>query len=375
MEQIKIAIVGVGNCASALVQGINYYRQAEQEEAVGLMHWELGGYQPGDIDVVTAYDIDRRKVGRDVNNAIFQLPNCTTVFFGDFADSGTKVKMGPVLDGVAQHMTDHDPQYRFDPADASEPTMADVVSDLVNSGAQVLVNFLPVGSQQATEFYLKCALEAGVGVVNCIPVFIASNPEWAERFASRGLPIIGDDVKSQMGATIVHRTLTDLFRRRGVKLTRTYQLNTGGNTDFLNMLDRKRLTTKKVSKTEAVQSVAQRRLDDADIHIGPSDYVPWQQDNKVGFIRMEGKLFGDVEMNLEMRLSVEDSPNSAGVVIDAVRCVRLAIENGQGGALEGPSSFFCKHPPRQVSDDEAWRLVNEFIASSTVVDGSKTTRN
>ncbi|MDJ0624326.1 MAG: inositol-3-phosphate synthase [Desulfocapsaceae bacterium] len=375
MEQIKIAIVGVGNCASALVQGIHYYRQAEQEEAVGLMHWELGGYQPGDIEVVTAYDIDRRKVGQDVNNAIFQPPNCTTVFFGDLPDSGTDVKMGPVLDGVAQHMADHDPQYRFDTADASEPTMADVVSDLVNSGTQVLVNFLPVGAQQATEFYLKCALEAGVGVVNCIPVFIASNPEWAERFASRGLPIIGDDVKSQMGATIVHRTLTDLFRRRGVKLTRTYQLNTGGNTDFLNMLDRKRLTTKKVSKTEAVQSVAQRRLDDADIHIGPSDYVPWQQDNKVGFIRMEGKLFGDVDMNLEMRLSVEDSPNSAGVVIDAVRCVRLAIDNGQGGALEGPSAFFCKHPPRQVSDDEAWRLVNEFIASSTVVDGSKTTRN
>lgn len=375
MEQIKIAIVGVGNCASALVQGIHYYRQAERELAVGLMHWEIGGYRAGDIEVVTAYDIDRRKVGQDINQAIFQSPNCTTVFFNDLPESGTRVKMGSALDGVAQHMAEHDPRYRFDPADVAEPKMADVVSNLVNSEAQVLVNFLPVGSQKATEFYLECALEAGVAVVNCIPVFIASNPDWAGRFASRGLPIIGDDVKSQMGATIVHRTLTDLFRRRGVKLTRTYQLNTGGNTDFLNMLDRKRLTTKKVSKTEAVQSVAQRRLDDADIHIGPSDYVPWQQDNKVGFIRMEGKLFGDVDMHLEMRLSVEDSPNSAGVVIDAIRCAHLAAVCGRGGVLEGPSSFFCKHPPRQVSDDKAWRLVNDFIASCTMVDSGESTRN
>lgn len=375
MEQIKIAIVGVGNCASALVQGVHYYRQAEQEEAVGLMHWELGGYQPGDIEVVTAYDIDRRKIGQEVNTAIFQPPNCTTKFFSDLPESGTSVKMGMLLDGVAPHMADHDPRYRFDPADAPEPTMAEVVNDLVNSEAQVLVNFLPVGAQRATEFYLECALEAGVAVVNCIPVFIASNPDWAERFASRGLPLVGDDVKSQMGATIVHRSLTDLFRRRGVKLTRTYQLNTGGNTDFLNMLDRKRLITKKVSKTEAVQSVAQRRLDDADIHIGPSDYVPWQQDNKVAFIRMEGKLFGDVDMHLEMRLSVEDSPNSAGVVIDAIRCAGLAMDCGRGGVLEGPSSFFCKHPPRQVSDDEAWHLVNEFIASCSAIDDGGTTRN
>jgi myo-inositol-1-phosphate synthase len=362
MEQINIAIVGVGNCASALVQGIHYYQQKKAEDAIGLMHWELGGYTPGDIRIVAAYDIDHRKVGQDVSKAIFQQPNCTTEFFKDLAELGTRVKMGAVLDGVAPHMAEYDDRYRFQPAEENEPTMEEVVSDLQTSGAQILVNFLPVGSQQATEFYMECALEAGVAVVNCIPVFVASSQKWAEKFAARGLPIIGDDVKSQMGATIIHRTLTDLFRMRGVKLSRTYQLNTGGNTDFLNMLDRKRLTSKKVSKTEAVQSVTEQRLDDADIHIGPSDYVPWQKDNKVCFIRMEGKVFGDIDMNLEMRLSVEDSPNSAGVVIDAIRCARLGLDRGLSGVLDGPSAFFCKHPSRQVTDDEAWRMVNEFIA-------------
>lgn len=363
MEQINIAIVGVGNCASALVQGIHYYQQTEAEEAIGLMHWELGGYTPGDIRVVAAYDIDHRKVGQDVSKAIFQQPNCATEFYRDIPETMTIVKMGVILDGVAQHMSEYDDRYRFAPAQQREPTAAEVVADLQASGAQILVNFLPVGSQQATEFYMNCALEAGVAVVNCIPVFIASDSKWAKKFAARGLPIIGDDVKSQMGATIIHRTLTDLFRMRGVKLARTYQLNTGGNTDFLNMLDRKRLTSKKVSKTEAVQSVTERRLDDADIHIGPSDYVPWQKDNKVCFIRMEGSIFGDVDMNLEMRLSVEDSPNSAGVVIDAIRCARLGLDHGLSGVLEGPSAFFCKHPSRQVTDDEAWRMVNDFIAS------------
>jgi myo-inositol-1-phosphate synthase len=365
MKEIRIAIVGVGNCASALVQGISYYQNNGREHRIGLMHWDLGGYRPGDIRVVTAYDIDSRKVGLDVGQAIFQEPNCTTVFCKDIPPTGATVKMGAVLDGVAPHMGEYDVRHRFETATEKQPQLEDIVADLVASGAEILVNYLPVGSQQATEFYMRCALQAGVAVVNCIPVFIASDPEWADRFAARGLPLIGDDVKSQMGATIVHRTLTDLFKRRGVTLDRTYQLNTGGNTDFLNMLDRSRLQTKKHSKTEAVQSVAEHRLEDGYIHIGPSDYVAWQRDNKVCFIRMEGKVFGDIPMHLEMRLSVEDSPNSAGVVIDAIRCARLALDRGQAGAIEGPSAYFCKHPPRQVNDDEAWRLVEDFIAGSS----------
>lgn len=365
MKEIRIAIVGVGNCASALVQGISYYENNGREHRIGLMHWDLGGYRPGDIRVVTAYDIDSRKVGLDVGQAIFQEPNCTTVFCKDIPPTGATVKMGAVLDGVAPHMSAYNARYRFETATEKQPQVDDVVADLIASGAEILVNYLPVGAQQATEFYMRCALQAGVAVVNCIPVFIASDPEWAGRFAARGLPLIGDDVKSQMGATIVHRTLTDLFKKRGVTLDRTYQLNTGGNTDFLNMLDRSRLQTKKHSKTEAVQSVAEHRLEDVDIHIGPSDYVAWQRDNKVCFIRMEGKIFGDMPMHLEMRLSVEDSPNSAGVVIDAIRCARLALDRGQVGAIEGPSAYFCKHPPRQVNDDEAWRLVEDFIAGSS----------
>ena len=373
MEKIRIAVVGVGNCVSALLQGIHYYDgQDAGTEATGLMSPEMGGYGPSDILVATAYDIDRRKVDLDVSQAVFQPPNCTTVFNPDLPLTGATVKMGAVLDGVAAHMREHDPRRSFDPASRPDATHEEVICDLRRSRAEVLVNFLPVGAEEATAFYVRCALEAGVGVVNGIPVFIASDPEWAGRFAARGLPLIGDDVKSQMGATIVHRTLTDLFRRRGVALERTYQLNTGGNTDFLNMLDRSRLISKKRSKTEAVQSVAARRLDAADIHIGPSDYVPWQRDNKVGFIRMEGKIFGNVPMHLEMRLSVEDSPNSAGVVIDAIRCARLAMDRGQGGVLEGPSAYFCKHPPRQYTDDEAYRLVQEFIQAPTLNPQEKT---
>jgi myo-inositol-1-phosphate synthase len=353
--------VGVGNCVSALVQGIHYYGKRNRGDHTGLMTPDLGGFRPSDIRVATAYDIDRRKVGLDVSQAVFQPPNCTTVFFPDLPPTGAVVKMGAVRDGVAPHMREYDPRRSFVPAPQPDATMEEVVHDLRKSGAEVLVNFLPVGAQEATAFYVRAALAAGVAVVNGIPVFIASDPEWVKRFEARGLPLIGDDVKSQMGATIVHRTLTDLFRRRGVTLERTYQLNTGGNTDFLNMLDRSRLSSKKRSKTEAVQSVAAHRLEDADIHIGPSDYVPWQKDNKVGFIRMEGKIFGNVPMHLELRLSVEDSPNSAGVVIDAIRCARLALDRGQGGVLEGPSAYFCKHPPRQYTDEEAHRLVKEFV--------------
>jgi myo-inositol-1-phosphate synthase len=361
MEKIRIAIIGLGNCASSLLQGIHYYSTKNQDDAIGLMHWEIGGYTPGDIEVVAAFDIDKRKVGMDVMEAIFQKPNCTTVFCPTIPPSGVTVSMGRILDGVSDHMKQYDPPYTFVPAGQKEPDAKAVAAVLRASRAEMLLNYLPVGSEQATQFYAECALEAGVAFVNNMPVFIASNPDWARRFAEKKLPLIGDDIKAQLGATITHRTLTDLFRKRGVKLERTYQLNTGGNTDFLNMLNRTRLASKKESKTEAVQAVAAKRLDTRDIHIGPSDYVPWQNDQKVCFIRMEGKLFGDVPMNLEMRLCVEDSPNSAGVAIDAVRCCKLALLRGLGGALHSPSAYFCKHPPAQFPDDEAYKMTEEFI--------------
>jgi myo-inositol-1-phosphate synthase len=361
MSKINIAIVGIGNCASSLVQGINYYKDKTEADAIGLMHWDLGGYTPFDIDVVSAFDIDRRKVGRDVTDAIFARPNCTAVFYPGVPKTGTIVKMGQILDGYSEHMATHPVEDSFVLADAMELTKEEIVAELKNSKADMLVNYLPVGSEQATRFYAECALEAGIGFVNNIPVFIASNPQWADRFKEKGLPIIGDDIKAQLGATITHRTLTDLFKKRGVKLERTYQLNTGGNTDFLNMKNQNRLASKKESKTEAVQAVAQTRLDGRDIHVGPSDYVPWQNDNKVCFIRMEGKLFGDVPMNLELRLSVEDSPNSAGVAIDSIRCLKVALDRGQGGILYSPSAYFMKHPPRQFTDDVAHQMTEAFI--------------
>ncbi len=363
MTKIRVAIVGVGNCASSLVQGVHYYREQGENDAIGLMHWDLGGYLPSDVEVVAAFDVDRRKVGLDLSEAIFAAPNCTKIFCEDVPKTGVPVRMGRLLDGFSEHMRSYDEQRAFVIADALEADHHEVVRVLRESGAEILVNYLPVGSERATRFYAECALEAGVALVNCIPVFIASDPEWAKRFADRGLPVVGDDIKAQLGATITHRTLTDLFRRRGVKLERTYQLNTGGNTDFLNMLNRSRLLSKKESKTEAVQSVAAERLSDRNIHVGPSDYVPWQNDNKVCFLRMEGKLFGDVPMNLELRLSVEDSPNSAGVSIDAIRCCKLGLERGNRGALLAPSAFFMKHPPRQHTDDEAHRRTEEFIAA------------
>jgi myo-inositol-1-phosphate synthase len=361
MGNIRIAIAGVGNCASSLVQGIHYYRDKNPEEAFGLMHWNIGGYRPGDIKVVAAFDIDKRKVGKDLNEAIFAPPNCTTVFSPDLPESGITVSMGRVLDGISEHMTEYEDPYTFVLAEHREPTKDEINRILEASGAQILLNYMPVGSEQATRFYAARALDAGIGFINNMPVFIASSPHWAARFQEKNLPLIGDDIKSQLGATIVHRALTDLFKKRGVKLDRTYQLNTGGNTDFLNMLNRSRLISKKKSKTEAVQAVAAKRLPAENIHIGPSDYVPWQKDNKVCFIRMEGKLFGDVPMNLELRLSVEDSPNSAGVAIDMIRCAKLALDRGLGGVLEGPSAYFCKHPASQFSDEEAYRMTEDFI--------------
>jgi myo-inositol-1-phosphate synthase len=361
MPNINIAIIGVGNCASSLVQGLSYYRQGAND-TIGLMHREVGGYRASDIKVVAAWDVDRRKVGKDVAEAIFAKPNCTEVFCDQVPASGVTVRMGRKLDGVADHMADYPEDRTFKLADEAEPDRADVVRVLKDSRADVLMNYLPVGSQEATEFYADCALEAGVAFVNCIPVFIASDPAWAQRFRDRGVPIIGDDIKAQLGATIVHRVLTDLFAKRGVRLERTYQLNTGGNTDFLNMLNRSRLASKKESKTEAVQAVAERRLDDDNIHVGPSDYVAWQNDNKLCFLRMEGSMFGGVPMNLEMRLSVEDSPNSAGVAIDMIRCAKLALDRGQGGPINAPAAYFCKHPPEQMTDDVAQHAVEAFIA-------------
>lgn len=361
MRRIRIGIVGVGNCASALVQGIHHYRGPASCEAIGLMHREIGGYGPGDIEIACAFDVDRRKVGQDVSAAIFAAPNCTAVFCPDVPASGVRVNMGPVLDGIAPHMHGYPDGRTFLPADVPEPARADVVRTLRDAGAEVLVNYLPVGSERATRFYAECALQAGVAFVNNIPVFIASDPVWAERFAARGLPLVGDDIKAQVGATISHRTLAALFRRRGVKLDRTYQLNTGGNTDFLNMLNRDRLASKRISKVEAVQAAIGDPLPEEAIHVGPSDYVAWQNDNKVCFIRMEGRMFGGVPVNLELRLSVEDSPNSAGVAIDAIRCCKLALDRGEAGALHGPSAYFCKHPPQQTSDEEAWRLTEAFI--------------
>lgn len=361
MEKIKIAIVGVGNCASSLIQGIYYYAGKEPGDAIGLMHWHIGGYSPSDIEVVLAFDIDQRKVGQDVADAIFSPPNCTTRFYPQVPKTRVTVSMGRLLDGYSDHMANYDQARTFVPADLPQPGAEEVIRRLRDSGAEVLLNYLPVGSEEATRFYASCALEAGVAFINNIPVFIASDPAWAQRFEERRLPLIGDDIKSQLGATIVHRTLTDLFRRRGVKLERTYQLNTGGNTDFLNMLNRTRLASKKTSKTEAVQAVTAERLDPENIHIGPSDYVAWQNDNKVCFVRMEGKLFGDVPMHLELRLSVEDSPNSAGVAIDTIRCAKLALMRSEGGVLYAPAAYFCKHPPRQYTDDDAYHMTEAFI--------------
>lgn len=362
MEKIKIAIAGIGNCASSLIQGIYYYADKNPEDVIGLMHWDIGGYTPSDIDIVAAFDIDKRKVGKDVSEAIFAKPNCTTVFCDEIPEMGVKVTMGHVLDGVAQHMSKYDDDTTFVISEESENDKDEIIKVLKESGAEILLNYLPVGSEKATRFYAQCALEAGVAFINNMPVFIVSNPEWASKFEEKGIPVIGDDIKAQIGATITHRTLANLFRERGVKLERTYQLNTGGNTDFLNMLNRDRLDSKKESKTEAVQAVLAERLEPENIHIGPSDYVAWQKDNKLCFLRMEGKTFGDVPMNIELRLSVEDSPNSAGCVIDAVRCCKLALERGIGGQLTSISAYVMKHPPEQFTDDVARNMVEEFIA-------------
>lgn len=356
---IRIAIAGVGNCTSSLVQGIAFYA-ARSDDHTGLAHPELGGYHITDIEVVAAFDIDARKVGKPLHEAIFAPPNNTTVFCRDVTRTKVIVQMGEPHDGVAEHMANYPPHQRFEPAPG---TPVDLAQALRDSGAEILVNFLPVGSQRATEFYAQSCLDAGVALVNCIPVFIASDPIWAKRFAERGLPCVGDDIKAQVGATITHRTLAKLFADRGVRIDSTYQLNTGGNTDFLNMLNRERLSSKKVSKTDAVQSQLDIPLEPDQIHIGPSDFVPFLKDNKVCFLRLNGTGFGGVPLNLELRLSVEDSPNSAGVVVDAIRGCKVALDAKLRGAIEPISAWTMKHPPVQMSDRDALQAVRALVRS------------
>lgn len=355
MTKVRVAIVGVGNCASALVQGVTYYRRASPDQIVpGLMHVNLGGLHVGDIEFSAAFDVNDTKVGRDLAEAIGAQPN-NTIKFADVATLGITVQRGPTHDGLGKYLS----QVITESAEQA----VDVARILRETGTDVLVNFLPVGSEQATRWYMEQALAAGCGVVNCIPVFIAREDEWADRFRARGLPIVGDDIKSQVGATIVHRMLTRLFRERGVVLERTSQLNVGGNTDFLNMLERERLESKKISKTNAVTSQLDYELAPENVHIGPSDYVAWLTDRKWAYIRMEGTTFGNVPLMAELKLEVWDSPNSAGVVIDAVRCCKLALQAGIGGALGGPSAYFMKSPPIQHPDALARQMVEDFIVS------------
>jgi myo-inositol-1-phosphate synthase len=353
MAEVRVAIVGAGNCASSLVQGIEYYRGAREGDQIpGLMHVNIGPYHVSDVKFVAAFDVDASKVGKDLSEAVFEEPN-NTFKFSEVPPLGVKVMRGPSLDGLGKY-------YRETITESNDPVV-DVSETLIDTGAQVLINYLPVGSEDATRFYVSEAMEAGCGVVNCIPVFIAKEEMWQGKFRKVGLPIVGDDIKSQVGATIVHRVLAKLFNDRGVTLERTSQLNVGGNMDFKNMLERERLESKKISKTNSVVSQLDHKMESGSIHIGPSDYVSWLTDRKWAYIRCEGKAFGDVPLNLEFKMEVWDSPNSAGIVIDALRCCKLAIDRGLSGALMGPSAYFMKSPPVQFSDNEARDMVEEFI--------------
>jgi myo-inositol-1-phosphate synthase len=353
MGKINVAVIGVGNCCSSLIQGLHFYKKAKEVDFIpGIMHINLGGYHISDINLVAAFDIDKNKVGKDLGEAIYVKPN-NTFRFCDVPSLGVKVERGMTHDGLGKYLSQIIEK-------APGPT-ADIVKILKDTKTDVVVSYLPVGSEEATKWYVEQILEAGCGFVNCIPVFIAREKYWQQRFVNKGLPIIGDDIKSQVGATIVHRVLTRLFMDRGVKLERTYQLNFGGNTDFLNMLERERLESKKISKTGAVTSQLKYKMNPDDVHVGPSDYVPWLEDRKFCHIRMEGRTFGDVPLMLECKLEVWDSPNSAGVVIDAIRCCKLALDNGLSGALTAPSSYFMKSPPIQYTDDEAHRKLEDFI--------------
>jgi len=353
LSKIKVAIVGVGNCASSLVQGIQKYREAPDNEFIpGLMHTVLGGYHIGDIEFVAAFDIDQNKVGKDLGEAIYAPPN-NTFTFADVPRLGVEVQRGMTHDGIGKYVADLVHK-------APGPT-ADIVSILKETKTDVVISYLPVGSEMATKWYVEQILEAGCAFINCVPVFIAREDYWQKRFKEKGLPVIGDDIKSQVGATITHRTLVRLFEDRGVKVERTYQLNFGGNTDFLNMLERDRLVSKKISKTNAVTSQLPYDLGEGNVHIGPSDYVPWLTDRKWAYIRVEGRTFGDVPLNIEMKMEVWDSPNSAGVVVDAIRCAKLGLDRGLSGTLAAPSSYFMKSPPIQFTDTRAHDLVEDFI--------------
>ena len=353
-DKVRVAIIGAGNCASSLVQGVEYYKNAPADAFVpGLMHVNLGGYHVGDIEFSAAIDIDKNKVGRDLSEAIFTSPN-NTYKFSDVPDLGLRVARGMTHDGLGKYLSEI--------IEKAPGSTEDIVELLKDTGTDVVISFLPVGSEEATKWYVEQILEAGCGFVNGIPVFIARERYWQQRFEKKGLPVMGDDVKSQVGATIVHRVMTRLFRDRGVRLERTSQLNVGGNTDFLNMLERSRLESKKISKTNAVTSQLDYDIGASNVHIGPSDYVPWLTDRKWAYVRMEGTTFGDVPLNAELKLEVWDSPNSAGVMIDAVRCMKLALNHGLTGAIEGPSSYFFKSPPVQHTDDEARRATEDFIA-------------
>lgn len=356
MDKIRVAIIGVGNCASSLVQGVFYYKNAKETDIIpGVMHVNLGGYHIRDVEFVAAFDIDKNKVEKDLSEAIFTPPNNTTKF-SDVPHLGVKVQRGMTHDGLGKYLSQIIEK-------APGPT-ADIVSILKETKTDIVINYLPVGSEEATKWYVEQVFETGCAFINCIPVFIASEKYWQRRFEQKGLPIIGDDIKSQVGATILHRTLVNLYLDRGMPIERTYQLNTGGNTDFLNMLERERLHSKKISKTNAVTSQLRARgLDIApeNVHVGPSDYVPWQKDNKICFIRIESRHFGDIPTYLDCRLSVEDSPNSAGVVVDAIRCCKLALNHGLSGALVGPSAYFMKTPPKQYTDTEARDLTEKYI--------------
>ena len=355
-RKVRVGVVGVGNCASSFIQGLTYYRDVSSNAPVpGLMNVTLGGYHINDIEIACAFDVNAEKVGRDVGEAIYASPN-NTYRFADAPETGVVVQRGPTLDGIGKYLKEE-----ITLSDAPE---VDVAAALERARVDVVVSYLPVGSEQAARFYAEEALKAGCAFVNCMPVFLASDPEWRKRFEARGLPIVGDDIKSQVGATIVHRMLTNLFKERGVRLDRTYQLNFGGNTDFQNMLERERLQSKKISKTQAVMSQLDQPLEAENVHVGPSDFVPWLQDRKFCHIRMEGTTFGGLPLMAEVKLEVWDSPNSAGVVIDAVRCAKLGLDRRIGGALIGPSSYFMKSPPEQFSDDEARARTLEFISGA-----------
>jgi myo-inositol-1-phosphate synthase len=352
-RKIRVAIIGVGNCASSLVQGVYYYRNAKQGDKIpGIMHVDLGGYHLSDLEFVAAFDVDKNKVGKDLADAIYAKPN-NTYRFADVPKTGVKVNRGMTLDGIGKYLSKV--------VTKAPGETDDIVGILKDRKVDVVVSYLPVGSEDATRWYVEQILQAGCAMVNCIPVFIGREPRWQKRFAAAGLPIVGDDIKSQVGATITHRVLTRLFMDRGVRLDRTYQLNFGGNTDFLNMLERERLESKKISKTNAVTSMLDYPMDADNVHVGPSDYVPWLLDRKWCYIRMEGTTFGDVPLNAEVKLEVWDSPNSAGVVIDAIRCCKLGLDRGLGGTLVAPSAYFMKSPPKQIPDDQAREGVEAFI--------------